>query len=211
MTTTPSTAQAGSRRRRERDAFSDKEAAKMLGIPVSKLYRICEFFDSNAEDAWELIEGEFFEYEPGQARKRRFYEEGVMAIAKYLEETEGGSFLARLKEFFTHHRARVTRALVQRRIIQVTQDRSTLVIRGDLVFLQQRSVVRVLGTNGKGMAGTLRRIEEESSGLDGAEGLVPGVNYVGGSRQLRWRVGAPNPLPWQGVGPRWVWGQLAGY
>jgi hypothetical protein len=40
---------------------------------------------------------------------------------------------------------------------------------------------------------------------------MPGVNYVGGSRQLRWRVGAPNPLPWQGVGPRWVWGQLAGY
>ena len=108
----------------------------MLGIPVTKLYRICDFFDADPADAWDLLEGECFEYEPGQARKRRFYEEGVMAIAKYLEETEGGSFLARIKEFFTHHRARVTRALVQRRIIQVTQDRSTLVIKGDLVFLQ---------------------------------------------------------------------------
>jgi len=39
---------------------------------------------------------------------------------------------------------------------------------------------------------------------------VPGVNYVGGSRQLRWRVGAPNPLPWQGVGPRRAWARLAG-
>jgi len=117
MSTTPSTPQANSRQRRERDAFSDKEAAKMLGIPVTKLYRICDFFDSDPEDAWDLIEGEFFEYEPGQARKRRFYEEGVMAIAQYLEESEGGSFLARLKEFFTHYRARVTRALVQRRII----------------------------------------------------------------------------------------------
>jgi hypothetical protein len=27
---------------------------------------------------------------------------------------------------------------------------------------------------------------------------VPGVNYVGGSRQLRRRVGALLPLPWQG-------------
>jgi hypothetical protein len=178
MTTTTSTPPSGSRRRRERDAFSDKEAAKMLGISVTKLYRICDFFDSDPDDAWDLIEGEVFEYEPGQARKRRFYEEGVMALAKYLEETEGGSFLARLKEFFTHHRARVTRALVQRRIIQVTQDRSTLVIRGDLVFLQQRSVVRVLGTNGKGMAGTLRRIEEESAGLDGAEGLEIDVHFA---------------------------------
>ena len=71
---------------------------------------------------------------------------------------------------FSGSRTRVTRALVQQRIIQVSQDRSRLVIRGDLVFLQQRSVVRVLGTNGKGMAGTLRRIEEESAGFDGTEG-----------------------------------------
>ena len=176
--TPPSPSQALSRRQRERDMFNDKEAAKMLRIPVAKLYRICEFFDSDLDDAWDLIEGEFFEYEPGQARKRRFYEEGVMAIAKFLEETEGGSFLAQLKEFFTHHRARVTRALVQRRIIQVTQDRSTLQIRGDLVFLQQRSVVRVLGTNGKGIAGSLRRIEEESAGLDGADGLEIDVHFA---------------------------------
>jgi len=30
---------------------------------------------------------------------------------------------------------------------------------------------------------------------------VPGVNYVGGSRQLRRRVPAPTPLPWQGGRP----------
>jgi hypothetical protein len=82
--TPASTPPSGSRRRHERDAFSDKEAAKMLGIPVTKLYRICDFFYSDPDDAWDLIEGEFFEYEPGQARKRRFYEEGVMAIATYL-------------------------------------------------------------------------------------------------------------------------------
>lgn len=165
------------RRRRERDSFSYEEAAKVLGISKKKLNQICDFFDSDSDDEWDLAEGESFEYEPGQAGKRRFYEEGLMAIAKYLEEVEGGNFLARLKEFFTHHRARVTRALVQRRIIQVTQDRSALVIRGDLVFLQQRSVVRVLGTNGKGMAGALRRIEEESSGLDGAESLEKDVHF----------------------------------
>lgn len=178
MTTTPSAASpANPRSKRERDAFSDKEAARMLGIPASKLYRICNIFDANPDDTWQLIEGEFFEFEPGQARKRRFYEEGVMAIATYLEETEGGGFLAKLKEFFTHHRARVTRALVQRRIIQVTQDRSALVIRGDLLFLQQPSVMRVLGTNGKGMAGTIRRIEAADASLEGAEALQPGFHF----------------------------------
>lgn len=176
------------RRRSERDSFSDEHAAKMLGIRKSKLYRICELFDKNLDDPWEMTEGDFFEYEPGQAGKRRFYEEGVMAIAKYLQETEGGSFLARLKEWLTHHHERVTRALVQRRIIQVTQDRSAVVIRGDLVFLEQPSVMRVLGTNPKGMVGTIRRIQEESAGLEGAEGLEIDVHFANfdGSKNRHW-------------------------
>jgi len=81
-----------------------------------------------------------------------------MALAKYLEEKEGGSILAKIYEFLTQHRVRVTRTLVRRRIIQVTQDRSTLLIRGNLVFVEQRYVARELGTNGKGMAGTITRI-----------------------------------------------------
>jgi hypothetical protein len=39
---------------------------------------------------------------------------------------------------------------------------------------------------------------------------MPGVNYVGGLRQLRRRVPAPHPLPWQGVGRRQAWPLLAG-
>ena len=39
---------------------------------------------------------------------------------------------------------------------------------------------------------------------------LPGVNYVGGSRQLRRRVGTSTPLPWQGGGARFCWGLLAG-
>ncbi|MFN9923464.1 MAG: hypothetical protein ACK55H_05515 [Cyanobacteriota bacterium] len=39
---------------------------------------------------------------------------------------------------------------------------------------------------------------------------LPGVNYVGGLRQLRRRVPAPHPLPWQGVGRRQAWPLLAG-
>ncbi len=96
--------------------------------------------------------------------------------------------MAKIYEFFTQHRVRVTRTLIRRRIIQVTQDRSTLLIRGNLVFLEQRYVARVLGTNGKGMAGTITRIQEESSGLEGAEGLEVGVHFddFDGNDQLHW-------------------------
>jgi len=41
--------QGGSRRRRERDSFSDKEAAKALGISKERLYQICDFLDSASE------------------------------------------------------------------------------------------------------------------------------------------------------------------
>ena len=161
----------------KRYSFSFSETAESLGITVRKLDRICQFFDQDKEDEWELIEGEHFEYEPGQAGKRRFYEEGAMAIAKYLEETEGGNILARIYEFFARHRAKVTCALVKRRIVQVTQDRGSVEIRGDLIFLDQRSVIRVLDTNGKGIAGAIRRIDQESADLEGAEGLEVGVHF----------------------------------
>ena len=173
---------------RSRDAFSFQETARILGITPKKLNGIFDFFDAHSDEEWELIEDEFFEYKPGHARSRRFYEEGVMALAKYLEEKEGGSILAKIYEFFTQHRARVTRTLVKRRIIQVTQDQSTIQIRGDLVLLEQRSVVRVLGTNAKEMAGTITRIQEESSGLKGAEGLEIGVHFDNyeGNDQRHW-------------------------
>lgn len=82
---------------RLRDAFSFQETAKILGISAKKLDSICQFFDTHDDDEWELVEGEFFEYEPGQARSRRFYEEGVMAIAKYLEEKREATFLPRFE------------------------------------------------------------------------------------------------------------------
>ncbi len=164
--------------RKERASFSDKETAKLLQITVVKLYRICIFFESDPDDEWELIEGVFFDYAPGQAKKRRFYEEGVMAIAKYLEETEGSSFRAKINEFFTHHRARVIRALVTRRIVQVTQDRTAFEIRGELLFLDQRALVKVLGTNGRGIANTVARIQEGSAEDNAPQALEPGVDYA---------------------------------
>ena len=173
---------------RLRDSFSFQETAKVLGITAKRLDKICQFFDSHDDDEWDLVEGESFDYEPGQAHSRRFYEEGVMAIAKYLEETDGGSILSKIREFFTHHRARVTRTLVKRRIIQVTQDRNVIEVRGNLLFLEQRSVVSVLGTNGKGMSGAIRRIQEDSAGLEGAEGLEIGIHFddFDGKSQRHW-------------------------
>ena len=55
----------------------------------------------------------------------------------------------------------------------------------------------------------LRRISKEFTNL-GNSVKMPGVNYIGGWRQLLRRVGAPHPLPWQGVGLAGVRVRLAG-
>jgi len=39
---------------------------------------------------------------------------------------------------------------------------------------------------------------------------MPGVNYVGGSRQLRRRVGTPSPCHGRGMATPVFWGWLAG-
>jgi len=111
-----------------------------------------------------------------------------MAIAKYLEETEGGSFLAQLKGFFAHHQDRRTRFEVEHRIVQATQDSSALVIRDGALFLLQRWVALVLGTNGKGIASTRRLIEEKSANLEGAEGLEVGVHFFADSSGRYWSL-----------------------
>lgn len=55
----------------------------------------------------------------------------------------------------------------------MTQDRSALAIRGELMFLEKRAVIRVLGINGRGLHGTVGRIVDDGAGLDGAEPLRP--------------------------------------
>jgi len=56
--------------------------------------------------------------------------------------------------------------------------------------------------NAMGAATLVSRLEELGVLRSFSRPRVPGVNYVGGSRQLRRRVGALTPLPWQGGEPR---------
>ena len=75
-----------------RDLLTDRETAKLLKIKINTLYKMVDFFDKYDDDEWDLIEGEHFEYvqRRGERQERRFTEEGVEALAKYLEgENEG--------------------------------------------------------------------------------------------------------------------------
>ena len=155
-----------------RDLLTDKETAKILGIRISQLYDTVDYFDRYDDDPWELLEGEHFEFvqSSGEYKERRFTEEGVEAIAKYLEgETEG--LLSQVIELLTHRKRKRKRMLVSRRITQELLETNGIVkVSGDYVFVNRKTSIKILQTNGRGINNSIQRLASSDS-LDGQEGL----------------------------------------
>jgi hypothetical protein len=162
------------------ELLSAEEAAQILGITLKKLYKICDIFDSHNDDQWESFEGEHFEWLRKNLKTRRFYEEGAMAIAKYIQETDTSSLIAgfidAVVEKITHRRKRVRQMLVRRRIILELQDLSGVKVQNDLVFIERLKVIRILDTNGKGLNAAAQR-EQDNDSLVGREPMEIGVHF----------------------------------
>lgn len=157
-----------------RELLTDKETAKILQLigGTRKLYKIVDFFDSDPEDEWELSEGEHFEYaeKSGEKRKRLFYEEGVEALAEYVDKDTPG-IIKLVSEVLTHKRRRRKQRLVSRRITQELIESGSLVeMRGNLGFVKRKTCINILQTNGKGMNYSINRLKKAGS-LEGQEAL----------------------------------------
>ena len=117
-----------------RDLLTDKETAKILGKRIDRLYKDVDYFDKYDDDEWELNEGEHFELvaKKGIIKERRFYEEGVEALARYYEKDQSG-ILSIVIEALTHRRRRRKKMLVSRRITQeLIESKGLVETRGDL-------------------------------------------------------------------------------
>ena len=129
-----------------RDLLTDRETAKLLKIKINTLYKTVDFFDKYDDDEWNLIEGEHFEYvqRRGELQERRFAEEGVEALAKYLEgENEG--FLSKVVESLTHRKRKRKQLLVSRRITQELIEGDGLVDAiGHLLFVDRKTSINIL-------------------------------------------------------------------
>ncbi len=160
--------------------MSAEETAQILGINLRRLYDICEHFDVRDDDEWDLIEGEHFEWLSQPQRTRQFYEEGAMAIAKYLQEAiQAKRFIGiidRVLESLTNRRKHTRQMLVRRRVISEVQDLKGVIVRGDLVFLDRPKAIRILATNGKGLNSAVRR-EQETNSLDGRDQMAIRVHF----------------------------------
>jgi len=157
-----------------RELLTDKETAKILHKTTTSLYKTVDFFDSRDDDEWDLKEGEHFEFVKGgdfAYRPRRFTEEGVEALARYYEEKGKVSIIDNVLDALFQRRIRRKRMLVSRRI---TQEFIEAVpppeIKGELAFVQRKTTINILQTNGKGLNNSEERLFQAGS-LDGQEGL----------------------------------------
>ena len=155
-----------------RDLLTDKESAKILGKRIDTLYKTIDFFDADDKDEWELNEGEHFEFttRSGEYRERRFYEEGVEALAEYFDRNTPG-LIKIVAEALTHRRRRRKQMLVSRRITQeLIETGSLLAVRGELGFVSRKTCINILQTNGRGINNSIERLCQTGL-LDGEEGL----------------------------------------
>lgn len=169
--------------------MSTEETASILGIKLKRLYEICETFDAQKDDEWELLEGLHFEWLSKNQGTRQFYEEGAMAIAKYLQETAQAKrftgILERVIESLTNRRKHTRQMLVRRRVINEFSNANSVIVQGSLVFLNRQKTIGILATNGKGLNAAARR-EQESCSLAGREPMEVGVHFDTIDHQQYW-------------------------
>lgn len=121
-----------------------KDLATALEITLEKLYEVVDKFDEDPNDEWELKENEHFTWLSANAGTRLFSELGAFAIAEYLDKTQPQSAWDRVKEFITHHKEKMRRALVRQKIQNSCDG---LVQYNGFWFLPRKDVVSMLQTN----------------------------------------------------------------
>ena len=162
-----------------RDFLTDRETAKILGKRIDTLYNTVDFFDRYDDDDWDLVEGEHFEFvqKSGEIRERRFTEEGVEALARYFESQIPG-LLDGVLELLTKRRHKRKKMLVSRRITQELLDHGGVVAMKDgLAFVNKRTTIRILQTNGRGINNSIRRLASSGS-LEGQEGIEIDKHFI---------------------------------
>ncbi|MGJ3251563.1 MAG: hypothetical protein ACFE0J_10585 [Elainellaceae cyanobacterium] len=121
-----------------------KELADALDITPDRLIDICEFFDSDPDDDWELIKGLHFEH--GSYGARVFSAEGAVEICNYLEANQKERpLLQRWKRWLLQRDRRLKGLMVAKHIQEISQLKGQIVFRNSRAFLGPRACREVLG------------------------------------------------------------------
>lgn len=125
--------------------ITDKELAEALDITVDKLVDICEFFDSDPDDDWELLEGSHFEWGPYGSRV--FSPEGAIEICNYLEQNKDKRpLLKRWKRWLLQRDRKLKGLMIAKQIQEISSlGNGQLVFQSGRAFLAPKACRGVLG------------------------------------------------------------------
>jgi hypothetical protein len=123
--------------------ITDKELANALDITTDHLADICDAFDADPNDDWELTKGVHFEWAPYGSRV--FSAEGAVEICNYLERNQQERpLLQRWKRWLLQRDQRLKGLMIAKRVQEVSELDGQLVFRNGRAFLAPRACREVL-------------------------------------------------------------------
>lgn len=125
--------------------ITDKELAEALEITPTRLADICDFFDSDPDDDWELAEGVHFQW--GPYGSRLFSPEGAVEICNYLEKNKKERpILQRWKRWLLQRDRRLKGLMISKQIQEISSlGNNQLIFQSNRAFLAPRACRGVLG------------------------------------------------------------------
>lgn len=125
--------------------IKDTELAQALEISLERVYDICNIFDADPDDDWELIEQEHFVWNNKHLKQRRFSPEGAFEICKYIDTHEGKNILRSLRRWLMGKDKKIRSMLVAKRIIEITDEPRAILFEEGKAFLYPRYARELLG------------------------------------------------------------------
>lgn len=119
--------------------------AKALEISKERLAEICDFFDQDPNDDWELIEGEHYEW--GVNKTRMFSPEGSLEICNYLLEhgQKERSLFTRVKRWVLQQDKQHKELMVGLRVHEAGETKGSIVYQNGRAFLAPKACRDILG------------------------------------------------------------------
>ena len=135
----------------EKFNIKDHELAEALETSLEHIYEICDFFDADPDDDWELKENEHFHWSNKALKQRRFSPSGAFEICKYIEKEEKNKIWKRFRRWLTRRDARLRQMLVVKKIVEVIDNvefidnSKSVIIESGRAYLRPRYTRELLG------------------------------------------------------------------
>ena len=130
-------------KKKERFTRKDQELATWFSIQLHRLDEIIDFFASDPNDEWDLVENKDYVFIKKKMKSRNFSPQGALKIAAYLDQHETRGMIYRIKDFLTQHDARIRKAIARKIITQELIDHGKIIVHHNCAMIHKPGV----GTN----------------------------------------------------------------